>query len=703
MSDPSSELKYTVSPTQIYYTRDASGKNPSIVILTVTVTPADPTVDTVDCSYIGLKIQVGSGINDLVSTTNAGKISPQSNQPSLWKFTQGAQNDEFIAQPIAPNKGISKDNPLTLQLANIWVNDQGPGSTTLSLTDPFLGSGKYIDKEINKVASQLSIDSLNVKPPNVQAGGTTEITWSTTAAAQVTLQPQIYYKWEGNKKVYNPEINTTDTVYADVKETTTFTLFAQGQGPVVSAQKTVSVDPVKIEYFTPSSSLVNAGAKIDLSWEAINAESCSITPGNYDNLNIKDTLSDVQVWSDTTFTLTATSLAGTTQNLPKQVDVNPVKISSFTASPSSGLRAGDELTLSWNIVSANAGNIAPSVGDLSQSQLASSSTQLKPSQETTYVLTAQGKGGPLSSSVRIMPMRLGWYPYSTNNGPFSTFTNRPVLINFKDEVWAMAGGPSNVVYHSFNGNDWQIATNGAPWKQRIKATGISFNNKMWLLGGQDSNGAVLNDVWSSEDGENWTCVQASADWSARRSLGCFIIGTELYIAGGIDSTGAGLRDVWKTTDGESWTAVDSAAFPTGKAAFATAAFDGKIYILGGLNGGDENSGTVTNQVLFSTDGITWNFGRSSKWLPRYECNAEAIGHYLYLSGGLDQLGKPISDLNILDDDGNWSISAGPPWKNIITSSVNYQDAFWMVGGAEIPDQGDSVPNTSVWAYAPSLD
>lgn len=52
---------------------------------------------------------------------------------------------------------------------------------------------------------------------------------------------------------------------------------------------------------------------------------------------------------------------------------------------------------------------------------------------------------------------------------------------------------------------WEQVTDSAPWGSRSGHTTVSFQGKLWLIGGNNNS-----DVWYSPDGESWTQATASA-------------------------------------------------------------------------------------------------------------------------------------------------------------------------------------------------
>jgi N-acetylneuraminic acid mutarotase len=57
----------------------------------------------------------------------------------------------------------------------------------------------------------------------------------------------------------------------------------------------------------------------------------------------------------------------------------------------------------------------------------------------------------------------------------------------------------NAIYSSADGATWTPVNAGPRYSARAEASMLSFDNKLWVLGGTDAN-SLKNDVWKSEDG-----------------------------------------------------------------------------------------------------------------------------------------------------------------------------------------------------------
>ncbi len=145
--------------------------------------------------------------------------------------------------------------------------------------------------------------------------------------------------------------------------------------------------------FFPSSFTVVTGEDVILEWQTAFADTVQLE-GEEVETSGEQTLAPAQTG---TFTLVAASGDSEAQEALEIAVVDapqPVAISSFAASAAS-VTAGETVTLSWEVdypytLDINGREVEPS-GVL----------EVNPSADTTYTLTAQGHGGPVSASVAV--------------------------------------------------------------------------------------------------------------------------------------------------------------------------------------------------------------------------------------------------------------------------------------------------------------
>ncbi|MGD2087086.1 MAG: kelch repeat-containing protein [Candidatus Aminicenantes bacterium] len=659
------KFNYTLTPKQVYITRD--DYNPSIEALTIGV--SNDTDQDIVCQGIQFALAIGDGETDL--TADPGTIQPSSNQKD-WNISKVADG-KYRALPEPPNTGIKAKSSVTFGLAQIIVNKK-LGTTALEITEHDEDDNPKTSIHINKIRSKLNIDSFQGNPAEIGPGDTTTLSWVTTAAARVTLIPGKY-----------ENLKTTGNVDVKPVQTTTYTLTAFGEGPAVRLQTTVTVYSVKIDSFEPPSATINAGDKVTLSWKTQYAKSVVINPGNYIE-KVSGTL-DVYPENDTTYILTATGYDGTTQNGNSYIKINPVKIDSFKADPDYGVRFGDNVTLSWKTESATSCSISP-FGNVQKN----GSMDINPAVTTSYQLTAQGKNGPRYKTVTVIPLKPGWNE-TTKQCPLNSQT-RPLVLGFKEKqrLFAMADGTTRSVYSSDDGAAWNAVTLEAGWTGRSGCGGCVFQDKLWLMGGKNSH--YLNDVWNSEDGKTWISVTGKADWPARADFGCVVFNNAIWIAGGIGENGTAFNDLWSSSDGKTWTQETKGTPWVPRSAFALVTFNNLLWVLAGARNGKQSLPLA--DAWCSANGKVWN-PVDVPWSARSYPHVAAIKDALYLAGGVNASGDRVWNLYQMDRDKQWNLNPIQPFPKIdYTSSTEYQDAMWFIGGRLT----GGFPNKSVWYYVP---
>ena len=111
---------------------------------------------------------------------------------------------------------------------------------------------------------------------------------------------------------------------------------------------------------------------------------------------------------------------------------------------------------------------------------------------------------------------------------------------------------------------WEVVhDDDAPFAPRDGGGAITFQNKMWLLGGWNPDPAFAatfprvcnSEVWVSSDGAEWERVVEQAPWEGRHCAGMAVHDGQMWIVGGDCNQGHYQHDVWKSVDGISWTCV----------------------------------------------------------------------------------------------------------------------------------------------------
>ncbi|MDD2716995.1 MAG: SUMF1/EgtB/PvdO family nonheme iron enzyme [Candidatus Wallbacteria bacterium] len=219
--------------------------------------------------------------------------------------------------------------------------------------------------------------------------------------------------------------------------------------------------------------------------------------------------------------------------------------------------------------------------------------------------------------------------------------------------------------------DWIQATASAAFDARRAQSSIVFNNKMWVIGGDDASANKRNDVWYSSDGVTWTQATASAGFSIRSEHSCQVFDGKLWVIGGHDGTYK--NDVWYSTDGAGWTQATAGAAFSAREKLTSLAFDNRIWVIGGIATG----GLFKKDVWYSTDGAGWTQASTDAGFSNLSDHSSIVfNNQMWVIGG--------------GNNSAWYSSDGVTWTQATAAaafssrdrhtSLVFNDRMWVIGG-----------------------
>ncbi|MDD2716249.1 MAG: ankyrin repeat domain-containing protein [Candidatus Wallbacteria bacterium] len=201
--------------------------------------------------------------------------------------------------------------------------------------------------------------------------------------------------------------------------------------------------------------------------------------------------------------------------------------------------------------------------------------------------------------------------------------------------------------------------------------GVSFKNELFIIGGEDGKGNVLNDVWNSKYGQKWELILEHAPFSPRYGFGLCEIHGEIFLIGGRDKERV-FNDVWRSSDGVKWEQVNQEKpFPELEAFGCVAAF-GKIWIIGG-----KSKDGLTNQIWTSQFGTSWELSAvDPPFSKRYRADLKFMANRLWLTCGAGESEDEGGQIVALGD--VWYTADGVEWKKMGNDEVTPR-FFHMTG------------------------
>ena len=275
-------------------------------------------------------------------------------------------------------------------------------------------------------------------------------------------------------------------------------------------------------------------------------------------------------------------------------------------------------------------------------------------------------------------------------------------------MWAIGGAAGNSdgsvtyyysdVYASGNGSSWSKVNAGAPFGGRYGSQVLSYNGKLWLIGG-NSNGTLMNDVWNSSDGVSWVQVLApsagtATQFTPREDFGAVVYNNAMWVIAGFSVGNSSHNDVWSSTDGINWTQVLADGAYTanhfeGRWGLSAVAYNNLMWIIDGATG--SSSGAVSYGF-----GDVWNSGNGSVWTRQtnasvatpfgpdhYEQTVVNAANLMAVTGGeldVDRGWGPQYEYDTSSDGVNWNSSSAAYPPRFYHLSLEYNGNVWVIGG-----------------------
>lgn len=225
-----------------------------------------------------------------------------------------------------------------------------------------------------------------------------------------------------------------------------------------------------------------------------------------------------------------------------------------------------------------------------------------------------------------------WFSVNGTDWTKSTLTNSInnlaflKYVYFNNAVYGLGHFEGNIerfqfkpeIYRTTDLIHWDTIAKNSNLPNRFFYHPFVFENKIWIIGGQDKN-TQYADVWNSPDGINWTKQKDSLPFGKRIHSKVINFNGMLYLLN---------NDVWTSKDGLNWELLTKELIKGEEVfGYSPAILDNKIWLLG-----CNRNGKFSSQVLVSPDGKSWE-GQNAPWTPRGGIASSVFKGKVYMTGG----------------------------------------------------------------------
>lgn len=274
------------------------------------------------------------------------------------------------ATASTPDVSIAPGVGAVARSGSVVVHPTETTTYTLTASGP-IGT---VTKQVKITVVPPPAATFSVAPTSISAGESATLSWTTTDTTNVSIDNGV------------GTVAASGTTSVSPTSTTAYTLTANGIGGSTTKQVTLTVTPPKPQItFTASPRTIAEGESSTLAWNVLNATSVSIDHGIGNRPASGST--SVSPGATTTYRLSATGPGGTS-TAQATVTVLAAPVISFSATPST-IPRGSASMLVWTVTDANLVTIDNGVGP----QPPNGAIEVRPTETTTYLLTATGPGG----------------------------------------------------------------------------------------------------------------------------------------------------------------------------------------------------------------------------------------------------------------------------------------------------------------------
>ena len=274
----------------------------------------------------------------------------------------------------------------------------------------------------------------------------------------------------------------------------------------------------------------------------------------------------------------------------------------------------------------------------------------------TVTVAADSLGG-VKAKIRIIN---GTITVISDPLPIDTDSIRPRIVlvggspeaTFAKNVWSSTGAGESLTL---------AGPDSFPISVRSAAL-AALGGTLYLSGGHTANSAYSNAVYRSVDGgASWVSVGVFAD-TARFLHSMVSYNDKLYIIGGLPSTFRPTGEVLSSSDGVTWTEAGTITAGYGRAAVV---HNNTLFIIGGVTFSGSNVRYFTDSFAIDKDGTIHTLTVSNNLPAYYNAAAVSFKGTIYRIGGEDFDRNPQNEI--------WSSADGENWTRLMKKDEDNQD------------------------------
>ena len=439
-----------------------------------TVTLANPTTARPSFTAVeGVAYSFGLTVRDDKGGQSIDRVTVTTREAPRVRIIRFTANPPFIRPGENSTLNYVVENADTVTISGVSETlspTTGSARVTPAVTTNYTLTARNRVSEDTAVVTVLvdrplpRIIRFTATPATINSGDKSTLQWETQDADSVEIAGVGSFAPNGSVEVMPPQTQAYTLIarnrFGEATAATVVTVQTTGPGPG---------QPPVIVSFMANPVEIDQGNSSTLIWEVRNADEVTITtlPGRQ-NLTGSAAVTPAQT---TTYTLTATNRTGAT-TAQATVTVNaPVRIISFTATPSTINRPGQVVTFEWR--TENALHVIID-GGIGQRAANGSLANAGPVRTQTYTLTAFGRSSTATASVTV------------TLDPTTTPTNRPPTVVLT---------PSNEIVTAFRELKLNAAASSDPDGDRLTFSWRSVDGRGTVLDPTSSTPTVkLNDT-----------------------------------------------------------------------------------------------------------------------------------------------------------------------------------------------------------------